>query len=71
MCNIIRGVVLLPFAAVVVGAVVCIGKIVMLAFTMLAGMVAVIAPFILQLAAILAMLWLIGAVASVMRSSKK
>ena len=71
MCNIIKGVALMPLAVVVIGAVVCIGKIVLLAFTLLAGMVAVIAPFILQLAAILAMLWLIGAVVSVMRPSKK
>jgi hypothetical protein len=71
MWNIIRGILVLPPAVVVIGAVVCVGKIVLLAFTILAGIVAAVAPFILGLVSILAMLWLIGTVATGMCSSKK
>ena len=71
MCNIIKGILVLPPTVVVIGAMVCVGKIILLAFTILAGIVAVVAPFILQLATILTMLWLIGKVASVICRFKK
>ena len=69
--NIIKGVFLLPLKAVVVGAFVFVGNIVLFGFAMLAGIVMVAIPFILRLAAILAMFWFIGAVVSALCQIKK
>lgn len=69
--NIIKGVFLLPLIAVVVGAFVFVGNIVLFEFAMLAGIVMVAIPFILRLAAILAMFWFIGAVVSALCQIKK
>ena len=73
MTNIIKGMFALPLAAAIVCAVIFVGNVILMAFTLLAALVAVAVPFLLKLAALLFVifgtLWLLGAVVTAVGTS--
>ena len=75
MTNIIKGMFALPLAVAIVCAAIFVGTVILMAFTLLAALVAVAVPFLLKLAAlsfvIFGTLWLLGAVVTAVQASIK
>ena len=73
MANILKGILALPLAATVICAVIFVGTVVLMVFTLIAALIAVAVPFFLKLAAlsfvIFGTLWLLGAVVTAVRTS--
>ena len=73
MTNIIKGMFALPLAVASVCAAIFVGTVILMAFTLLAALVAVAVPFLLKLAAlsfvIFGTLWLLGAVVTAVQAS--
>ena len=73
MANIVKGILVLPFALVVVCAVIFVGTVVLMGFALFAALIAVAVPFLLKLAAlsfiIFGTLWLLGVVVTAVQAS--
>lgn len=73
MANILKGIFVLPLAVVVVCLVIFAGTVIVMGFTLLAALIAVVVPFLLKLAAlsfiIFGTLWLLGAVVTAAQTS--
>ena len=73
MTNIIKGMLVVPLAMVIVGAAIFAGSVILMVFTLIAALIAVVVPFLLRLAAvsfaIFGTLWLLGAVVTAVQAS--
>jgi len=73
MANIIKGMLALPLAAAIVCAAIFVGTVILMAFTLIAVLIAVAVPFLMKLAAlsfvIFGTLWLLGAVVTTVQAS--
>ena len=73
MANIIKGMLALPLAAAIVCAAIFVGTVILMAFTLIAVLIAVAVPFLMKLAAlsfvIFGTLWLLGAVVTAVQTS--
>ena len=73
MANIIKGMLALPLAAAIVCAAIFVSTVILMAFTLIAVLIAVAVPFLMKLAAlsfvIFGTLWLLGAVVTTVQAS--
>ena len=73
MANIIKGMLALPLAAAIVCAAIFVGTVILMAFTLIAVLIAVAVPFLMKLAAlsfvIFGTIWLLGAVVTAVQAS--